>query len=910
MTEDKRFIEEILPIKEIGIEGSKEKNIRRGNISSLHIWWTRKPMTVSRAIVYASLIGFSHDLKKIDENKKIIIELSKWSNNLNKNIIEIARKNIQDKYGGRPIRILDPFAGGGSIPLECMRLGCEVFSSDYNPVAVLIEKCTMEYPYKYGILKKEKNNWGGFSRELDKNILFEDVKKWGNIIFEDLKDEIKKFYLSEDDNSTPIAYLWARTLLCQNPSCSVEIPLMPHYWLAKTNNKNIALFPYSENKKLYFKIVGTGYEKIPTNFNPDKGTVSKAIVTCPVCNSTIDSSTTRRLFKSSNSNNRMIAIVYQNQNKGKEYRVTTENDMRLYNDSEIYLHVLEKELYDKWGMPPMPNETIPEGKGRGAERGFSLRNYNLNTWGDIFNSRQKITLLILADKIKECYPKIVNEVSDEEYAKAICSYLAMTFDRMASSYNTLTQWQAGSEKLGNMFSRAILSFSWNYAEANAISGAVRSWESLFSDTLNIIESVSKIDTNNYDFTPRVTQASSTNLPHPDDYFDAIFTDPPYYDNVPYSYLSDFFYVWLKRILGDMYPELFSTPLSPKSKEIVAYTFDTSWEESKTIFENNLKLCFKEIFRVLKSGGIASIIYAHKTTEGWETLINSLLDSGLVITAAWPVNTERSSRMRAQESAALGSSIYIIARKFEKTSTGFYNNVKEELKSHLNYKLNMMWDEGIVGADFFIAAIGSGIEVFGKYDKVIDYEGNIIRADKLLEEVSKIATDYAIKQILKNGFASEISKLTLFYVLWRWEFGEGKAPFDEARKLAQSAGIDLSIEWARNSFIKKQKEFIEVLNPKERKLEDLEGSDELIDVLHYCLLMWEKGNKDKILEVLSMTGFGKTDIFYRVAQAISETLPKDSKEKKLLDGFLSGKEKLKKDISDKVVNKQQRLDELI
>jgi adenine-specific DNA methylase len=179
--------------------------------------------------------------------------------------------------------------------------------------------------------------------------------------------------------------------------------------------------------------------------------------------------------------------------------------------------------------------------------------------------------------------------------------------------------------------------------------------------------------------PKVFQSSATELPYPDNYFDAVFTDPPYYDNVPYSYLSDFFYVWLKRTVGDLYPELFSTPLTPKSKEIVAYTNDRTWEEAKTLFEENLKKSFQEIYRVLKPNGITSIVYTHKSTSGWETLINSLLDSGLVITASWPIHTEMQARLRARESAALASSIYFVARKTERKDTGWLNEVKEEIK---------------------------------------------------------------------------------------------------------------------------------------------------------------------------------------------------------------------------------------
>jgi len=384
-------------------------------------------------------------------------------------------------------------------------------------------------------------------------------------------------------------------------------------------------------------------------------------------------------------------------------------------------------------------------------------------------------------------------------------------------------------------------------------------------------------------------ASATELPFPDNYFDAVFTDPPYYDNVPYSYLSDFFYVWLKRAIGDLHPELFSTPLTPKSKEIVAYTNNRGWDEAKEHFENMLRQSFKEMHRILKPNGIAVIVYAHKTTSGWETLINSLLDSGLVITASWPINTEMKTRLRTKESAALASSIYIVARKMQRQPTGWFNEVKEELKKHLNEKLDKLWKEGVSGADFFIAAIGSAIEVFGRYEMVMDYEGNVIRADKLLDYVREIVTDYAVRQILHNGIAGELSPLSRFYLLYRWSYQTAKVHFDEARKLAQSVGVDLEKVWNR-SFVVKEKEYIYLLGPHKRKLEELRDAKELVDVLHKVLLLWEKGRRDEIIEILQKTGWLR-DSFFRYAQAVSECLPNDSKEKKLLDGFLTGKDRL-------------------
>ncbi len=509
---------------------------------------------------------------------------------------------------------------------------------------------------------------------------------------------------------------------------------------------------------------------------------------------------------------------------------------------------------------------------------------------------------------------MLEEGYDEEYAKAVVSYLAFGLSRQADYNSTLCVWAVAGEFIAHTFGRQALPMIWDYFELNPWSEATGDWNSAMDWILRVIEHCSTFNSPPATLPqssvpskerggltiPQVTQASATSLPYPDNYFDAVLTDPPYYDNVPYSYLSDFFYVWLKRTVGHLYPDLFSTPLTPKKNEIVAYSHkEGGLEAGMKFFEEQLSLAFKEIYRILKPGGIAVIVYAHKSTAGWETVINALLDSGLVVNASWPLNTEMQARLRANESAALASSIYIVARKIQRYPTGFYNQVREELKNYLNQKLDRLWAEGISGPDFFISAIGAGIEVFGKYEKVMDYEGNIIRADRLLEDIRKIATDYAVKQILHNGFAGEISDLTRFYVLYRWDFGEAKVPFDEARKLATSCGIDIAREWNKNGFIKKEKEFIRVIGPQERRIEELAGSSELIDVLHHVLLLWEKGRREDMIKLLKETGFGNSEAFYRVAQAISETLPNESKEKKLLDGFLVGKERVKNEVKDDI-----------
>lgn len=901
---NKRFIEESFPVKEVSKISAKEKNIRHGHISTLHIWWARRPLASSRATSFAALIPEAKNPEEWNKIRNFIIEFSKWENSLNKQMIEKARKDILKTYNGEPPKVLDPFAGGGSIPLEALRLGCKVFAGDYNPVAVLILKCTLEYPQKYGKPKKIKVKEGFTEVEREINPLLEDVKKWGNWVLDEAKKEIGKFYPKDPDGSIPVGYIWARTIPCQNPNCGAQIPLMRQFWLAKKSNKKVALYPYVEGKEVKFKIVGTGYEKMPLEFKPEKGTVSRAIVTCPVCKATIDANTTRKLFQEGKSGQRMIAVVlHKPGQQGKKYRLATDKDLEIYKQAEKYLEEKREKLKNEWGIDPVPDEEIPIVHTI-TQRPFAPReNYNIMKWGDLFNSRQKLALITFVEKVRNAYKKMIEEGLDSEYAKAVVSYLGLVISRLNQATSNGCKWLPTWEMMGIVFSMQALPMTWDYFELNPLENIIFGFERFLNKSTDVLYRISEIS--KLDNLSTVSHLSATQLPYSDNFFDAVFTDPPYYDNVPYSYLSDFFYVWLKRTLGDLHPDLFSTPLTPKSQEIVAYsTNEGGYEEGKKRFEKMLSKAFSEIARVLKPDGIAVIVYAHKSTAGWETLINSLLSSGLLATGAWPINTEMEARLRANESAALASSIYIVARKIKKEKTAFYNDVKQELKTHLIQKLDKLWDEGISGADFFISAIGASIEIFGKYEKILDFEGNVIRADKLLDEVRKIVTDYAVRKILHNGFSEDISDLTRFYVLFRFNFGNARVHFDEARRIALGCNIDLSLEWNRRGFIKKQAEFIKVLGPQERKLEEIEDTKELIDVLHKTLLLWEKGKKDEYLSLLKETGFGKSDAFYRVAQAISEVLPKDDKEKKLLDGFLSGRERIKEEMIKEVPKEKQ------
>ena len=580
-------------------------------------------------------------------------------------------------------------------------------------------------------------------------------------------------------------------------------------------------------------------------------------------------------------------MVLSNPKKsGKLYRPVNPDDIHIFSKAEQYLKFKRKKLKSKWGIDPIPDELIPLMSGT-----FNVPLYGFKEWGDLFNSRQKLALVTFFEKIKELYEILILEGYDEDYAKAITTYIGFIVSRCSDFESNIVRWFNHVENTCNTFARQALPMMWDYFELNLFSPVSQgTFKSMHRQVLKSVEFLTNID---YPENSIVTNFTATNLQYEENFFDAVFTDPPYYNSVPYADLSDFFYVWLKRAFDTIHPELFSTPLTPKSNEI---TEMAGWDKKrysnkdKNFFENMLKKSFKEIYRVLKPNGITTIVYAHKTTEGWETVINSLLDSGLTVVASWPISTEMVGRLRAQRSASLASSIYIVAKKFDKKDLGWFKEVKSEIEQYVPEKLDKLWEEGISGADFFISAIGSAIEIFGKYEKILDNEGNEIRADKLLSCVRDVVSDYTVRQILHDSIADELSPVTKYYLMFRWNYGEARVHFDEARKLAQSAGIDLANEWNKGLIVKRG-EFITVQGPDKRDITGLKKSRELIDVIHHVCLLWKEGKKEKISLIIKESGYGEGESIYKVAQAISETLLNTSSEKKMIEGFLAGREQI-------------------
>jgi putative DNA methylase len=384
-------------------------------------------------------------------------------------------------------------------------------------------------------------------------------------------------------------------------------------------------------------------------------------------------------------------------------------------------------------------------------------------------------LITIARCVKETVSQI-EKCHDIGYCKAVGTFLGLAVSRLSDFTSVLCTWNyTGGRGVGHTFTRQALPMVWDYPESAPFNPQGANWQACVEAGVGTILKIAS------SAPATVVRGTATNLPYEPGSIDAVLTDPPYYDSVPYGDLSDFFYVWLKRVLAESHPDLFRTPLTPKSQELIAYY----GEGKRTInkppawYEAQMSLAFAEISRVLESEGVCAVMFAHRTTAAWETLVGSLLKSGLVVTSSWPLHTERKSRMVAHGAAALASSVTLLCRKRPKgVGNGLWDDVRKELKEVVRERLEFFWSQGIRGADFFISAIGPALSVFGKYEWITKLSGDEVSVGQFLDEVRGLVTAYALSKIMKTTQTGNIDPETRFYVIWKWSYGDGKVPAGE------------------------------------------------------------------------------------------------------------------------------------
>ncbi|MFX0205853.1 MAG: DUF1156 domain-containing protein [Candidatus Hodarchaeota archaeon] len=861
----KRVIEWNLPLVEISKASTHEKSVRHGHPSTLHLWWARRPLAASRATTFAALIDFPASLKAQKKILDLITEFVPWDtvkSNLSP-IIHQSQQFIKTQWDNQPPRILDPFSGGGSIPLEALRLGCEVYASDLNPIAVLISKATFEWPQNLTNFK-----------------LASIVEKWATRIHKNVKQKIGQFYPDDPDGCIPIGYLWARTIQCPNPTCQGDMPLIKHFWLARTKKRLIAYKPIinREEKAISYQI----QKDQDINFNPSLGTISRAKAKCLICNQVTNAKKIQELAQEGKMFHKMTVVILRSPEKPiKRYRVANERDIQIFSQAEEFLNNKLSSFTTIDSL--LPNEELPPI----GTLGFGVQQYGLVKWYDLFNPRQQLALLSFLEEIRNISEEIAQEhqeIVDNSpkpinLSTIITAYLAIILGRLADKNANLVVYNAYGEKIEHVFGRTALPMAWDYAELNVFSGANGDW-------LHQLEWVRRFLENNSwssGTTSSVYQASATKLPFSNEFFDAILTDPPYYDNVPYSDLSDFFYVWFKKVLGDLFPNLFATPLTPKSNEIVANKGRQS--NPKTFFEEMISFSFQEMYRVLKPEGIAIIVYAHKSSEGWETMLNALTHAGFVVTASWPIHTEMKTRLRAKTSAALASSIYLVCRKYPQQEIGFYQEIRQEMELEIQKQLYRFWEDGIRGGDFFISAIGPAMEILSRYRRIERYSGAVVSFRDQLSEIRTISTNFLIKTVLKNQKAVFIDNLSQFYLAFRWTFQDATVDFGEAQKLAQACGVEFN-RLVKGGLIKKTGSKVRMLSAANRSVIN-QNDTSLVNLMHLSLIAWKNGESDKLEELLSSNPIIDNG-FWQFCQAVAECLPRKNDEKLLLEGLLVSK----------------------
>jgi putative DNA methylase len=954
--ECKRLAEVDFPIAVVSKHSAREKSIRHGHPSTLHLWWARRPLAACRAMLLALLLPDPCDSHCPEDFKtkartllpqvtggigpndsdlrktllKFIGDFSNWDLSSNQTYLEVGRGLVKAAHPEETPLVVDPFAGGGSIPLEALRLGCEAFASDLNPVACLILKVMLEDIPRHG------------------PELADELRRAGKEIKEAAEKELKEFYPDDPDGAKPIAYLWARTVSCESPNCGAEIPLVRSFWLCKKTNRKRAL---------KYKVIAPSSSPSPTEgdgrfseprvefeiFEPTNdndvppGAVARARATCLCCGIVLSPERVRAQLAAQRGGadavfdqkgnriggSRLLTVVTLGHNEqGRHYRLPTPSDYEAPQKAQKLLQeiIQEWEQGGKQGLCPIPDEPLPPI----GTLGFRVQRYGMLRWGDLFTARQKVALANISQTVRDIELSAYSEIA------------ALVFSKYVELLTANSLWEPVAECPRKIFNMQALPMQWEFAESvvtSSSSGSIETAVYNFERTLQAIGSNWGIGQSQL--------ADACNSVIPERSSAVCFTDPPYYDAVPYADLSDFFFVWLKRMLRGhvLLKDPFDPQnvLTPKVNEIVqdeTKQFNGKAKD-RDFFEERMTGAFWEAKNALHDDGVGCIVFAHKTTEGWEALLSGMLRTGWTITASWPITTEQEHRPRARESAALAASIHLICRpRPEDASVGDWGDVLRELPTRVRDWMERLQLEGIRGADLVFACIGPALEIFSRYSKVVDAEereiplGGDPEASEphkrgFLAYVWEVVGRMALEQVLgtaeakvRNGSAGAIEEDARLTALFLWTLqstnGNGakdgdeelededtdeeeeEAPkkrkqgysliFDVARRFAQPLGIHLP-DW-EGRIIETQKGIVRLLPVKERakQLFGEEGAHVAAERIERSpvgpiqLMLFHEETRGAVPEIKGRSGKGKK----RVAGEVSDEALRARREATTLD----------------------------
>jgi adenine-specific DNA methylase len=537
------------------------------------------------------------------------------------------------------------------------------------------------------------------------------------------------------------------------------------------------------------------------------------------------------------------------------------------------------------GTSSLPDETIPKSQFR------ILRSlvYGIDTFRGLFNDRQLYVLGSLCEAVREAHAGMLEQGMEAERAKAVATYLGLCVDRVADRNSSFCGWDLGYEKVRNTFPQQAIRMTWDYTEIDPLSDGSGSWQGAvrwIEQAIRHCSTVGKKPAN-------VHRGDAQQLAFGDAAFDAVIVDPPYYDAFQYGDLSDFFYVWLKRSVGHLYPETFALPLTPKRYEVIENRADKQSPEyiAHEEFERRLQNALNEIARVVKPTGIAAIVFAHTDVEAWERLLRALRSARLVVTTSWPMRSELANRPTAQISAVLGSSVVLVCRLQHAEQEGFYDDVVRELEDRVSNRLDAFEEMGLVGADYFVSAVGPAFEVFARYSRIVKLSGDEVDVSDLMVLARQAVARHAMRRLLGAESLAALDPESLFYLTWRWAYLAASIPADEAYKLEKAFDVDLGHLCGPRGFARQSGSNFTLLGPQDRKGIKLSASPPLIDVLHLACQLWDAGRRRELEGVLGATGMGTEPGFWSMARALAEVLPDGDRERTMLLGLTGNRDAL-------------------
>ncbi len=797
MKKIKKLIEVAMPLEAINAASAREKSIRHGHPSTLHLWWARRPLATARAVIFASLVDApsSHpELFPTPEDQErerqrlfgIIGRLVKWENSNNPEVLGEARAEIKKWVGDDVPALLDPFAGGGAIPLEAQRLGLKAYAGDLNPVAVMINKAMIEIPPRFADLppvnpRDRTAMLGGADGYQGAQGLAADVHYYGEWMRAEAFRRIGYLYPKIKDPETGeeltvIAWIWARTVKCPNPACGCEMPLVHSFWLSKKKGHEAWVEPCFKGKKASFVVHHEGKPSL-------QGTIDRKGATCSCCGAAIKYDYIRKESCENRMQAALMATVADSKKGRKYFSPQTEH--------------IQAALVPKTDNHPIGKLAYYPGH-------LNTNVYGLDEFHKLFTNRQLTALRTFSALIPEAQQKAKEDairagLPDDSihladggqgataYGEAVGVYLAFLIDQMTDHSSNICGWNSVNAQMRNTFSRQAIPMVWDYAECNIFSHSSGSYNNLLE---RMCKAFSLLGMHPNGIAMQMAAQSDNGLRNL-----MISTDPPYYDNIGYADLSDYFYVWLRQSLRTTYPKLFQTMLVPKTEELVAtpYRFEGSKAKAKDFFENGMKKTCQQIYQYARADIPVTIYYAYKQKDdkdkdastGWETMLSSIISSGFMITGTWPVRTERAARSNAVGTNALASSIVLVCRKRESThQICSRKDFIRQLRRELAGSISKLQSAGIAPVDLMQSAIGPGISVYSRYDQILEADGTEMTVRTALRLISQELDTFL------SGQSDRLDGTTSFAVTLFQQCGYDELDFGQADVLARAKNISV------------------------------------------------------------------------------------------------------------------------